>query len=145
MIVALSIVFTIGGVEVTSLASMARVTCFMSSLTGMFGWNPIPFASRQGRQSPRVAFRCSSACLPTDFPSMEFLWAWLEVGLNKKVEMTLFALMQVGQRSLRLICVLTPGSCSTRGGPGPFAGQPSNLGLSILDRAARAPEPFRVC
>ena len=39
--VAPSVVLTIGGVEATSLASMARVTCLMSSLTGMFELNPI--------------------------------------------------------------------------------------------------------
>ena len=55
--------------------------------------------------------------------------------------MTLSASMRVGQRPLRLICVFFPGTCSTRGDHGPFVGQPSNLGLLILDRAARAPEP----
>ena len=119
-----------------SFASMAQVTCFMSSLTGMFGRNPIPFALRQGRQSPRVAFRSSLTRLPTDSPSMGILWAQLEAGLNKKVEMTLFALMRVRQRPLRLICVFSPSSCLMQGGPGPFASQPSNLGLSILDRVA---------
>ena len=112
---------------------------------GMFGRNPILFASWRGRRSPQGVFRYSFARLPTDSPSMGFLWAQLEARLNKKVEMTLFALMRVEQRPLRLICVFSPSSCSTRGGPRPFAGQPSNLGLSILDRVARAPEPLRVC
>ena len=88
-----------------SLASAAQVTCFMSSLMGMFGRNPILFALRHGRQKPRVVFRCSLTRLPIDSPSMGILWAWLEAGLNKKVEMTLPALMRVGQRPLRLIYV----------------------------------------
>ena len=40
--VAPSVVFVTGGVEATSLASMARVTRLMSSLTGMFEWNLVP-------------------------------------------------------------------------------------------------------
>ena len=80
--VAPSMVFITGGVKVTSLASMARVTRFMSSLTGMFGWNLISFALRQGQQSPRVAFCCSLTRLPIDSPSMEILWAQLEARLN---------------------------------------------------------------
>ena len=91
-----------------SLASAAQVMCFMSSLTGMFGRNSIPFTLRQGRQSPRVAFRCSLTRLPIDSPLMGILWARLEAGLNKKVEMTLPTLMRVGQRPLRLICVFLP-------------------------------------
>ena len=101
---------------------MARVTCFISSLAGMFGQNPILFALRQGRQSPRVAFCCSLTCLPIDSPLMGILWARLEAGLNKKVEMTLFALMRVGHMLLRLIRVFSLGSCLMRGGLGPFTG-----------------------
>ena len=67
-----------------------------------------PVALRQGRQSPRVVFRCSLTRLPTDSPSMGILWARLEAGLNKKVEMALPALMQVGQKPLRLIYVFLP-------------------------------------
>ena len=37
--IAPSMVFATGGVEATSLASMAQVTCLMSSLTGMFEQN----------------------------------------------------------------------------------------------------------
>jgi len=36
------VVSAIEGVELTSLASMARVTRLVSSLTGMFEWNPVP-------------------------------------------------------------------------------------------------------
>ena len=54
--------------------------------------------------------------------------------------MTISASMRVGQRPLRLICVFSPSSCLTQGGPGPFTGQPSNLDLLILDRVARALE-----
>ena len=39
--IAPSVVFATGGVEATSLASMARVARLMSSLTGMFERNPI--------------------------------------------------------------------------------------------------------
>ena len=39
-----SLVFVTGGAKLTTLASMARVTHFMSSLMGMFGQNPILFA-----------------------------------------------------------------------------------------------------
>ena len=42
MIVVPSAVSTIGGVELTSLASMARVTHSVSSLSGMFEWNSGP-------------------------------------------------------------------------------------------------------
>ena len=40
VIVALSMVSATGGVELTSLASMTQVTRSVSSLTGMFKWNP---------------------------------------------------------------------------------------------------------
>ena len=80
--VTLSVVFVTGGVKATSLASMAQVTHFMSSLTGMFGRNPIPFALRQGRQSPWVVFCCSLTRLPIDSPLMGILRAQLEAGLN---------------------------------------------------------------
>ena len=40
--VAPSVVSATGGVEVTSLALTAQVTCLMRSLTGMFEWNLIP-------------------------------------------------------------------------------------------------------
>ena len=39
VIITPSIVFAIGGVELTSLASMAQVMCSVSSLMGMFEWN----------------------------------------------------------------------------------------------------------
>ena len=125
-------VFTTGGVEATSPASTARGTRLMSLLTGMFEWNPVPWLVT-GSAKPRVAFRCFVTHLPIDSPSMRILWARLEAGLNKKVEMTLSASMRVGQRPLRLICVFFPGSCSMRGGLGTFAGQPLNLGLLISD------------
>jgi len=34
--------FTTGGIEAMSLVSMARMTCLMSSLMGMFEWNLVP-------------------------------------------------------------------------------------------------------
>ena len=40
--IAPSVVFATGGVEAMSLASMAQVTCLMSSLTGMFERNLVP-------------------------------------------------------------------------------------------------------
>jgi len=58
--------------------------------------------------------------------------------------MTLSALMRDGRRPSRLIYIFSPGSCLTRGDLRPFMGQPSDLGLSISDRAARAPEPLGV-
>ena len=42
VIVTPSMVSTTGGVELTSLALMARVTRSVSLLTGMFEWNPDP-------------------------------------------------------------------------------------------------------
>ena len=42
VIVASSAVSATGGVELTSLASMARVMCSVSSLTGMLEWNLVP-------------------------------------------------------------------------------------------------------
>ena len=42
VIVTPSVVFVIGGVELTSHALMARVLRSVSSLTGMFEWNPGP-------------------------------------------------------------------------------------------------------
>ena len=65
-----------------SLASVARMTCLMSLLTYMFGRNLIPlFCNRVGK-IPWVAFRYSFTHLPTDSPSMGFLWARLGAGLN---------------------------------------------------------------
>ena len=42
VIITPSAVSIIGGVELTSLASMAQVSSSVSSLTGMFEWNPGP-------------------------------------------------------------------------------------------------------
>ena len=45
-------VFATRGVELTSLASMAQVTRSVSSLTGMFEWNPGPlFVTRLAKPS----------------------------------------------------------------------------------------------
>ena len=46
------------------------------------------------------------------------------------VEMTLSASKRVGRRLLGLICIFSPGSCLTRGGFGPFVGQPFDFGSS---------------
>jgi len=64
------------------LASVARMTCLMSSLTKVFRWNPIPLLCDKVGKSPRVASRCSLPRLPMDSPSMGFLWARLGAGLN---------------------------------------------------------------
>ena len=41
---------------------------------------------------------------------MDILWAWLEVGTNKKVEMTLSASEWIKQGLLRLIYIFSPSS-----------------------------------
>ena len=79
--VAPSVVFATGGVEATSLASMARVTRLMSSLMGMFEWNLVP-SLVIGSAKPSGGFYCFVTCLPIDSPSMGILWAQLEAGLN---------------------------------------------------------------
>jgi len=59
------VVSATGGVELTSLASTARVTCSMSSLMGTSEWNPGP-SFVTGRHSPHMAFHCSLTRLPAD-------------------------------------------------------------------------------
>ena len=92
-----SVVFATEGVEVTSLASMARVTRLMSSLTGMFKWNRGP-SFMMGSAYPSCGIplllnlppgRCLSHSndrlrWPADLPSMEILWAWLKVRIERE-------------------------------------------------------------
>ena len=56
VIVAPSTVSVIRGVELTSLASMARVMCSMSSVTGMFEWNLIPLLCDRVNKAPGWCF-----------------------------------------------------------------------------------------
>ena len=65
-----------------SLASLARMTCLMSSLTGVLGRNPIPLLCDRVGKSPRVGFHYSLTCLPIYSSSMGILWARQEAGLN---------------------------------------------------------------
>ena len=66
-----------------SLASVARMMCLMSLLMEVFGRNPIPLLCDRVGKSPRMGFRYSLTCLPTDSPSMGILWArlkgWIEL------------------------------------------------------------------
>jgi len=76
--------FMFGGIGAALFASVARMTCPMSLLSGVFGWKkPIPAALRRGRQSPRAGFRYPLACLPTDSPSdgdsMGSAGGWVEL------------------------------------------------------------------
>jgi hypothetical protein len=102
VIVTLSVVSATGGVELTSLASMARVSRSVNSLTGMSKWNPgSSFVT--GQHSPHVAFHCSLTCLPVDArvvletdsggllasPRWRFYGHGLRLGSNKKVQLKL--------------------------------------------------------
>ena len=139
-----SLVSATGGAELTTLASMARVTRSVSLLTGMSKWNSGP-SFMMGQHSPHVAFHCSLTRLlvdarvvpesnlggPLASPRWRFYGLGSRLGLNEKVKMTLSAFERVRQRPLGLICVFSPSFCSTRGGLGPFASRPLNLGLLI--------------
>ena len=122
MIVAPSAVFSTGGVELMSLALMARVTCSVSSLMGMSEWNLGP-SFMMGQHSPHVAFHCSLTRLlvdarvvpesnlggPLASPRWRFYGLGSRLGSNEKVEMTLSASKRVGQRPLGLIYGFSPG------------------------------------
>ena len=65
-----------------SLASIARVTCFMSLLTGMFGQNPIP--SLCDRVGKALGWHSVAPCPPSNrFPlngvSMGSARGWIEL------------------------------------------------------------------
>ena len=67
---------------------------------------------------------------PVDLSSMEILWVWLRVRIEReKFEMSLFVFERGRARPLGLVSVIFPWLCSVRGGLEPFAGRPSNLGL----------------
>ena len=67
---------------------------------------------------------------PDGLSSMEILWAWLGVRIEReKVEMSLFVSERGRARPLGLVSVISPWLYSLRGGLEPFAGRPSNLGL----------------
>ena len=121
VIIAPSVVSATGGVELTSLASMARVTCSVSLLMGMSKWNLGPLFV-MGSHSPHVAFQCSLTRLPADarvipetnsggplaFPRWRFCGHVSRLGLNEKVEMTVYASERIGRGPLMLICVFSP-------------------------------------
>ena len=108
MIVAPSMVFVTGGIELTSLALMARVTRSVSSLMGMFEWNLGP-SSTDGSVEPSCGIplllnsplgRCLSHLIgsggPLASPQWRFCGLGSRLGLNEKIEMTLSASKQVG-------------------------------------------------
>ena len=64
-----------------SLASMARVTCFMSSLTGLFEQNLVP-SLVTGSAKPSGGIPLFRNPPSNRFPSMGILWARLEARLN---------------------------------------------------------------
>ena len=91
-----SLVSTTGGAELTTLASTARVSRSMISLMGMFMWNPGPsFADRVSRAlmwhstTSQPAFRQMPEPFgrlrwPVGLSSMEILWVWLEVRIERE-------------------------------------------------------------
>ena len=67
---------------------------------------------------------------PDGLSSMEIMWVWLRVRIEReKVETSLFVSERGRARLLGLVSVISPWLCSVRGGLEPFMGQPSNLGL----------------
>ena len=80
--VALSMVFATGGVEATSLASMAQVTCLMSSLMGVFERNPVPLLAI-GSVKPLggilLLLNPSSNKFPLNGDSMGSARGWIEL------------------------------------------------------------------
>ena len=67
---------------------------------------------------------------PNGLSSMEILWDWLGVRIEReKVETSLFIFERGRARPLGLILVISPWLYSVRGGLEPFAGRSSNLGL----------------
>ena len=82
VIVALSAVFATGGVEATSLALMARVTCLMSSLTGMFEQNLIPLLCHRVGKAPGgvpLLLDLPSNRFPLNGDSMGSTRGWIEL------------------------------------------------------------------
>ena len=67
---------------------------------------------------------------PNGLSSMEILWVWLGVKIEReKVETSLSAFEQGWARPLGLVSVISPWLYLARGGLEPFVGRPSNLGL----------------
>jgi len=83
VIIAPSTVSTTEGVELTSLASMARVTHSVSSLMGMFEWNLGPsFEMGSAKSSCGIPLLLN---LPSSRrPSIGILWARLEVRIKQE-------------------------------------------------------------
>ena len=81
VIVALSTVFTTGGVELMPPASMARVTCSVILLIGMFEWSPIPSLA-MGSTKPScgipLLLNPSSNRFPLNGDSMGSARGWIE-------------------------------------------------------------------
>jgi len=70
---------------------------------------------------------------PDGLSSMEILWVWLGVRIEReKVETSLSASERGRAGPLGLVSVISPWLCLARGGLEPFVGRPSNLGLSPL-------------
>ena len=67
---------------------------------------------------------------PDGLSSMEILWVWLGVRIEReKVETSLNASERGRAGPLGLVSVISPWLCLARGVLEPFAGRPSNLGL----------------
>ena len=67
---------------------------------------------------------------PDGLSSMEILWVWLGVRIEREKVETSLSVSERGQaRPLGLVSVISPWLCFARGGHEPFAGWPSNLGL----------------
>ena len=141
MIVAPSIVFATGGVELMSFASMARVACSVSSLMGMFEWNPGPSsADRVGRALMWYSTTSSPASRqmpgpldrlrwPVCLSSTEIPLVWLEVRIERERSRCPCPLLSgVGQGRWGSSLFFLPWPSLRRGGLEPFAGWPSNPG-----------------
>ena len=126
-----------------TLASMARVLRSMSSLMGMFKWNP-GLSSTDGVDRALMWHSTTSqpACqqMPEPFcrlrwsvglSSMEILWVWLEVRIEReRLRCPCPLLSRVGQGRWGSSTFFSPGYLM-RGGLEPFAGRPLNLDLPI--------------
>ena len=91
MTIAPSMVSTTGGVEATSFASTARVTCLMSSLTGMIEQNLIHcFATGSAKPSGGVPLLLDlpSNRFPLNGDSMGSARGWIELeGLDDPIHL----------------------------------------------------------
>ena len=74
---------------------------------------------------------------PVGLSSMEILWVWLEVRIEREKKMSLSASERGQARPLGLITVSLPWLYLTQGSLEPFVGRPSNLGqLPLISNEA---------